>query len=272
VSATLERLSRTGALPALPQAAAAALGVARDPEASAETLCRIIRTDVGLSARVLRAANSVAYARRTPATTLEEAVVTVGLRKSCDILVAASVRRLYGTASRHAETLWNHALAVGIAAEELATVTRRVEPSTSFLPALFHDVGRIAFLLTDREAFEVIRGLAETAGGDRRGLEQEWFGFDHAAAGSVLTETWGLAPEQCDAIRWHHEPSRAGLGRDLALLLHAADALAYAIGFGTGAEPPARFEAAELGLSPEDEAACRERVREAFTRHQAMLA
>ena len=61
---TLTRLSRTGELPALPAAATAALALARSTEAGVDELCRVIRGDVGLSARILRVANSAAYARR----------------------------------------------------------------------------------------------------------------------------------------------------------------------------------------------------------------
>src|SRR5512147_1418997 len=83
VRSTLARLSQTGALPALPAAASAALGMARDPEADVDKLCRVIQTDVGLSARVLKVANSAALGRRNPARRLQEAIITVGLRKTC---------------------------------------------------------------------------------------------------------------------------------------------------------------------------------------------
>lgn len=271
VSETLSRLSRTGALPALPQAAIAALALARDPTADAERLCRLIQTDVGLSARVLRVANSVAYARRKSTTTLSAAVVTIGLRKTCDILVAASARRLYGAASRQAECLWNHALAVAIACEELARLTRTVDPGAAFLPGLFHDVGRIAFLLADRPSFEVIEGLADAADTPRPALETEWYGFDHAQAGGVLAEEWGLAQEQCDGIRWHHEPSQARLGRDIATLINAADALVYRLEPPDARPAPTGIGLAALGLSPEDEAECAARVQEAFVEQQSIL-
>src|SRR6185436_16101429 len=110
VRSTLTRLSRTGELPALPAAATAALAVARDPDAGVESLSQVIRSDVGLSARILRAANSAAYARRVPARTLAEAVLTLGLRRTCDLLVVAGVLQFFHRVPRCAERLWNHAL------------------------------------------------------------------------------------------------------------------------------------------------------------------
>lgn len=271
VRSTLARLSQTGALPSLPAAASAALALARDPEADVDKLCRVIQTDVGLSARVLRVANSAALGRRNPARKLQEAVITVGLRKTCDIMVAACAKRLYEGATARAEELWNHSLAVAVAAEELARTTRRVEVGSAFLPGLFHDVGRVAFLLADETAAEVIESLAADGDDTKSFLEREWYGFDHAEAGAILAEDWGLALELCDAIRWHHDPSEAGAARELATILNAADAVAYKLGAGATLEPPTGVTTAHLDLSPEDETALLERVQTAWDAQRDLL-
>lgn len=271
VRSTLARLSQTGALPTLPAAASAALAMARDPEADVDKLCRIIQTDVGLTARVLRVANSAALGRRNPARRVQEAIITVGLRKTCDIMVAACARRLYEGASVGAEALWNHSLAVGVAAEELARVTGTVEAGCAFLPGLFHDVGRVAFFIADPAAAEVIDNLGASGAGERSYLEREWYGFDHAEAGAILAEDWGLALELCDAIRWHHAPREAGAACDLAAVLNAADSLAYTIGCGTDVEPPSSVGIAHLGLRPDDEVAVAERVQEVWSEQRDLL-
>jgi len=271
VRSTLAGLSQTGALPALPAAASAALGMARDPEADVDKLCRVIQTDIGLSARVLKVANSAALGRRNPARKLQEAIITVGLRKTCDIMVAACAKRLYEGASTRAEELWNHSLAVAVAAEQLARTTRRIEVGSAFLPGLFHDVGRVAFLLADETAAEVIEGLVANGEEDKSYLEREWYGFDHSEAGAILAEDWGLALELCDAIRWHHQPSEAGAAQELAMILNAADYLAYRIGCGSSEEPPASVSIAHLGLSADDEAALVERVRVAWEEQRDLL-
>jgi len=271
VRSTLARLSQTGALPSLPAAASAALGMARDPETDVDKLCRVIQTDMGLSARVLRVANSAALGRRNPARKLQEAIITVGLRKTCDIMVAACAKRLYECASSRAEELWNHSLAVGVAAEELARLTRKVELGCAFLPGLFHDVGRVAFFLADATAAEVIEGLVVDGEGARSYFEREWYGFDHAEAGAILAEDWGLALELCDAIRWHHDPAEAGAARELATILNAADSLAYDIGCGSSLKPPPGLTTSHLGLSPEDEAALVERIRTAWQEQRDLL-
>lgn len=268
VRGTLTRLSRTGELPALPPAATAALAIARDPNAGVEGLCQVIRSDVGLSARILRVANSAAYARRIAARTLSEAVLTLGLRKTCDLLVAAGARQLFRQVPGHAERLWNHALVTALLCEEIARETRATEPHFAFLPGLFHDVGRIAFLLAADDAFHAVADRT----GSTADAERAWYGFDHAEAGAILVEDWGLAADQVDAIRWHHQPAQAERGRLLAAALNVADAEAFAMGFGGGTGAPAGTAGAGvLGLGAEATGRAVSRASAAFSAHHDFL-
>jgi putative nucleotidyltransferase with HDIG domain len=271
VRATLTRLSRTGRLPVLPGVATAALAIARDPDSEVDDLTNVIQSDVGITARLVRVANSAGYGRQRRAQSIHEAVITVGLRQACSILVAVCARQLYAAPGPYTEVLWNHSLAVALAAEELARVTRRVKVDAVFLTGLFHDVGRIAFHLADAPSFLVIQGLVEAGDGSSTTLEREWYQFDHAQVSAMLSEDWGLGLDQCDAIRWHHDPTRAETGRDIASVLNAADSLAYTIGYGTYPEPPSDVSIKPLGLSADDEAACADRVRQAFEMQKLLI-
>jgi len=272
---TLARLSITGELPTLPAAATAALSLARDPDAGIDDLAGLIRTDVSLAARILRVANSAGYGRRSAASTLVEAIGTIGVRKTCDLLVVACTRDLFRGPDPVVRGLWDHALVTAIAAEELARVTRQVDHASAFLPGLFHDVGRLAFFVADPVAGHLIRDLAAAGEGEKCRLESEWFGFMHCDASGMLAADWGLDEAQADGIRWHHEPQRAGLGKALASLLHAADRMAQSLGYGTDArlteitlgDPEPVF----AGLTPEDEARWAVRVREAYIEQTALL-
>lgn len=271
VQETFTRLARTGALPALPEGATTALALARDPDADLKRLAAIIERDVGLAARILRLANSFAQGRREPARTLHAAVVTIGMRQTCDVLVAACAKQFFGSAGRTGERLWKHALAVAVATQELARRARGVDAGAVFVPALFHDVGRIALLIADRHSFELVQRLAQEGRDEPHVLEREWYGFDHAEAGSILATEWALAAEQCSAIRWHHDPAQAERGQELAALINAGDALAYALGLGAADEPPPSVAQARTALAAKDETACRERVAELFAQHYDLL-
>ncbi len=268
VRRTLTQLSRTGELPALPGAATAALRIARDPDAELDALCRAIQTDVGIAARVLRMANAPLYGRRTACRTLREATVTLGLRTIADVLMAASVRALYTGRHPLAPRLWEHALATALACEEVAAMTGAAPRGTVFLPGLFHDVGRIAFLVADPAPLEVVGGLVALGHGTWSELEAEWYGFDHATAGATLAEDWGLALDTCEAIRCHHRPAEAGAARTLAAVIALADAVAHRLDPG-GTGPPPPVPESDLAL---DVDACVARTREAFAMHRSAFA
>jgi HD-like signal output (HDOD) protein len=272
VRATLSRLSWTGELPSLPGAVSAALAVARDPEASVDRLCRAIQTDVGIAARVVRVANSVVYGRRTQCKTLRDAVTTVGLGTMRDILSAAALRALCDRPDAEASRLWNHALAVGLAAEELAAMLGGVRRGEAFLPGLFHDLGHVVFFLTDPEAYGEIQHLEETSAGGRLDLELAWYGFDHAEAGAAMASEWGLPADICAALRWHHAPETASVGQRLAEVVCGADRIATLIGLGSRPGVVAESDPLAALMPPDDVAACAERVREAFTTERALFA
>jgi putative nucleotidyltransferase with HDIG domain len=271
VRRTLVRLSKTGELPTLPGAVSFALGLARDPNADVERLCRAIGADVGIAARALRVANSAIYARRTRCRTLKEVVTVVGLRGIQDILCAAALRSLFDLRDPVARRLWDHALAVSLAAEELGQRLGGVQPGEAFLPGLFHDLGRIVFLLAEPEAYAEISRLETERTTERVELERGWYGFDHADAGATIAADWGLPTVLCDAVRAHHAPGEGAADGRLAKLIALADDLAYAIGLGaTDAQgyPAARLVAA---LSAEDIAASGERVRTAFEAERSLF-
>jgi HD-like signal output (HDOD) protein len=276
VRRTLARLSITGELPTLPAAATAALSLARDPDTGIDDLAGLIRVDVSLAARILRVANSAGYGRRSRAKTLIEAIGTIGVRKTCDLLVVACTRDLFKGPDPVVRPLWDHAFVTAIAAEELARVTPGVDAASAFLPGLFHDVGRLAFLVADPVAGHLIRDLAAAGEGETCDLEAQWFGFVHADVSAILAADWGLDEAQADGIRWHHEPERAGSGKALAAVLHGADRMARSLGYGTDArlteitlgDP----EPVLAGLAPDDEERCAVRVREAYAEQSALLA
>lgn len=273
VKRTLSRLSRTGALPTIGAAATAALALARDPDAELGKLCQVIRGDVGLTARVLRMANSAALGRRAAASDVDAAVMALGMRKTCDILVGVCARQMYATPDPRSETLWSHAVMVAVAAQELAAVTRRTDAGLAFLTGLFHDVGRFALLLADPHAVEIVAAVVESGLEAEVDVERQWYGFDHTECGAILVEEWGLTPEQVDAVRSHHRlVDEDDRGAGLAVVVRAANVLAHRL--TVDAESGAPDDAASnpvLGLSPADEAVCVERIRAALAEYQELL-
>jgi HD-like signal output (HDOD) protein len=220
------RIAETCDLPPLPAVAARAMTLARDPDASAADLARLVGTDTALAARVLKISRSVTYLRQQPPRTLQEAVVVVGFQALRKILVAASARSTHRGDDPIATRLWEHALATALAADELAAAAREPRGGDAFIAGLLHDVGRLVFHLSDPAAYARLALGAEE-------LESEIFGVTHAAVGGCLAEKWGLDAEVVDAVMLHHAGDAGGLAARVGL----ADRIAHRIGYGSMPAP-----------------------------------
>ena len=209
-------------LPPLSLVAKRAMALTREADTTVPDLARVVGSDAALAARVLRIAGSTPYLRHTPPRTLQEAIQTVGFRRVDQILVAAAARALFPAKDPVAETLWAHALATALGADELRPPG---EPrgGPSFLTGLFHDIGRLVFHLADPGAYA---GL----GDDDEAAERRHYGATHAIIGAYLVDVWGLGDWFFDVIIEHHMRPAYGRGACLA----QADWIAHEIGCGAG--------------------------------------
>src|SRR5690349_2631722 len=150
------RVSESCDLPPLPAVAVRAIALARDPNVGTDQLVRVVSTDAALAARVVSIARSVRYMRREPPRTLDGAIQTVGFQALRRILIAASARAAYRADDAVAQTLWEHALATALAADELARVAGEPRGGNSFIAGLMHDIGKLVLHLSDSRNFAAL--------------------------------------------------------------------------------------------------------------------
>jgi HD-like signal output (HDOD) protein len=223
--ALFERVAVRCDLPPLPAVAARAIALARDPDARTDDLARVVATDGTLAVQVLRIARSARYLRRQPPRTLPEAIATVGLDGLRRVLVAASVRQAYRVVDDVGRTLWTHALATALAADELGRLSGEPRGGDAFIAGLLHDVGRLIFHLADPGGYARL-GHADPA------AEEAHFGVTHAGVGGCLAERWGLDDAVVEAVLFHHEPIASRPASRIA----EADRVAHELGFGSVGE------------------------------------
>jgi putative nucleotidyltransferase with HDIG domain len=120
-------------------------------------------------------------------------------------LEAATYRffeRAPGTGSARGE-LHEHAVAVAVVAAAAAEQVG-AHGDSPHLGALLHDIGRLVLPIAfGAEACDEISALAPDTRA-RAVLERDRFGIDHAYAGALLAERWGVSADVVAAIAWHH--------------------------------------------------------------------
>ena len=213
--------------------------LAEAPWATLDHLAAVILRDPGLAARLLRAANSPWYGVANRVETVSRAVMVLGLTEVRKLVTAASAIEAFSRLSSHVtnmNTFWRHAVYTALVAQALARHQHVLHPERLFVAGLLHDLGT---LLVNHRYPETAAALIVDARGDEQALyrlEDENFGFDHALLGALMLEHWALPSASAGALRWHHEPAKAGDARLEATLVHAADALANASGTGRYSE------------------------------------
>ncbi|MBD9537038.1 MAG: HDOD domain-containing protein [Stenotrophomonas sp.] len=194
-------------LPSPPAIAVRLIELAQDPETDIATAADVIALDMGLSARMMRIANSPLYASRRRIENLGQALTMLGLNATLQLALGFSLSRALEDDARNAqlhEAVWRRGIlsALGARYLGLAIGVRRLEEL--MLAGLLQDIGILALLQVRADSYPAI--LADATSNDSL-LDHERALFDctHADIGSRLVEMWGLPHYLTHAIA-HSEP------------------------------------------------------------------
>ncbi|MCS7160949.1 MAG: HDOD domain-containing protein [Gemmatales bacterium] len=226
-----QELCRLEELPMLPTWAVEALELANQPDSSLRDLARLIQRDLVLSAGILKLANSSLYCSGREVTSVEQAVVRLGVLRCRHAILAVGMRTLWHEGTRRLNPrwtpyLWYHALLVGHLASRLAQRLRLPFQGEELVAGLAHDLGRLVFALHNAPTPRAQRGdwFLETA--DTLSAERQQLGADHTQIGAWFAQINRLPAFLADVAEFHHAPDRAGQHQELVGLIAAAEDLA----------------------------------------------
>lgn len=217
-------------LPMLPVAATKAVTMARAPDCSLPKLAAVIETDPALAASVLKLANSALYRPARPLTSLELAIVRLGLRECCNLILTAGMRGLFlrtqPRLKRTCDTLWHHSFLTACLCRRLNTAFALGFQGEEFSGGLFHDLGRLLFALGLPDRFPTVDPLDFREGPEVLARERNQLGVDHGFAGAWFAAVNQLPPALSDISEFHHCPAKAVKHQALVALVATGDDMA----------------------------------------------
>jgi len=135
-----------------------------------------------------------------------------------------------GPRSSFERDLWEHSVAVGLAAREIMLMLRLRGLEEGFLCGLLHDLGKLMLLRHDASSYKELLNTS-----DEHELlrgETAVYGYTHSQVGALAAKRWNLPDEISHAIYYHHSPGQAEHGVLMARVVDVADSIAYHAGFG----------------------------------------
>ncbi|MEQ1932904.1 MAG: HDOD domain-containing protein [Fimbriimonadaceae bacterium] len=252
-----EIVSKTKDLPTIPAAALAVMRESESATCSAASIAKHIMQDQGLSARILRLANSAFYGLNRQVTTPQDAVVILGIRTVRNLaMVAASYPWMSKPIKGYVlgpKEMWAHGLGVAVGAQMIATRTKKACPDLTFISGLLHDLGKVALAIWLEARSQTMLKLAVQENLTFDEVERKILGFDHCDVGGYLAEQWNLPSSLGRAMRYHHNPLAMETPDHSVECIHIGDYMAMAVGLGIGVDGlryELQYECLEsLGLS-----------------------
>lgn len=152
-------------LPSMPAVAAKCMELLRKPDFSLQRAAGLIEADPILAAQLIRLSNSAAYASREPSRNIQTAVSKLGSQRLRIALVEASTRPLFeskdASIQKATRGLWEHSLAVGLLARDVAVLVGGCDAEEAYLAGLLHDIGKpvLATMMLEAENMMAMRSV-----------------------------------------------------------------------------------------------------------------
>ncbi|HEV2610636.1 MAG TPA: HDOD domain-containing protein [Noviherbaspirillum sp.] len=160
----LQKISAESDLPSLGSSISRVVEMASSGDEAVRNLAHFILSDVALTQKILRIANTVVYhaATGTPVTTVSRAIFLLGFDtvKTC-ALAMLLVDGMSGKHGRSVRIELCHALTASILGRELARRSHFKDAEEAAIAALFKNIGRLLVASHDHDSYSEIAALTE---------------------------------------------------------------------------------------------------------------
>jgi HD-like signal output (HDOD) protein len=231
--------------------------VLEDDAASADRIAKVVSTDVGLSAKLLKLVNSPLYGFPQTIDSISRAVALVGGKELSTLALGISAINYFQDIPPELvdmRTFWRHSITCGIFARMLAGTQSGLSAERFFIGGLLHDVGRL--ILFKKLPYASTEAMLFARENCLPLVEAEMAVMElcHTDISKPLLEAWKFPESLAVMINYHHNPMEYPNPLEPAIV-HLADNLTNAVEIAQGGMyvmPGLDEEAWELlGIDPE---------------------
>ncbi len=221
-------------LPTIPPVMRKLLVVIENPSVSLTKICEFISNDPILTSKVLKMVNSPIYGFPGRISSVNQALILLGLNVVKGMLFGVSV---FDAMRKAMIGLWEHSVGVAIVSRVIAKKLDLNDVEEVSVGGLLHDIGKVILSLKYTEDYSQALKISETDNIWIGQAEKKIFGINHSSAGAWISEKWHFPKSLIDIIKNHHNPYNADFAPLPTAIVHVADILVRAKGIGFAGDP-----------------------------------
>jgi putative nucleotidyltransferase with HDIG domain len=199
-------------LPSLSPTISKILQIANDINTSPRELVTVIKLDPVLTAKVLKMVNSAYFSLPQEVTSLERAIIMLGLNTIKNLALSSAVlgrfHKNIKTSFFDLDAYWKHSLAVAVVSK-IAAIKLKIPKNYReefFIAGLLHDIGKLILLSFYSDEFAFILNKVNETQLPLIMIENRELQFTHPEIGEKIAQKWKLSKNLTSAIAYHHAP------------------------------------------------------------------
>ena len=227
------KVENINTLPTVPGVLKRLSVVIEKPRITLVEISSFISNDPALTTKVLKMINSAIYGFPGRIASVSHATMLLGLNVIKGLLLGVSVFELM---QKTMNGLYEHSLGCAIASRIIAQKKGLKEPEEVSVAGLLHDIGKVILALEYPAEYQAAMNEAQEKSISIFDAENIQFNATHAIVGSWLAEKWRFPRNLIEVIECHHRPALAKNAPLETAIVHMADLLVRARGFGFAGE------------------------------------
>jgi len=189
----LQIITNIDQLPSIPVVVTKIINMVNDPEIDFRKVAEEISKDQAITTDILRVCNSAYFSKGKEITSIDRAIVTLGIKEVKDIVVLTTAKQVLNKPvvgyDLEKGDLWKHNLVVAMLAKKIATdKKKRALADVVFTGGIIHDVGKTILALFVANTFKEILALTQEKQIAFNAAEREIMGFDHQEIGEKVLD------------------------------------------------------------------------------------
>ncbi len=206
-SEVMEQIESNAELKGMSPAVTQVLKLTGNSRCSIEQVARAISTDHGMALKILKLANSAVYTRGEPVDSVQMAVMRIGLDQIRQTVLNIAVVEQFSSSSVGGIDIgqfWEHAIATGFIASELAYSRQEKDIDSAFTMGLLHDIGRVFFADQFGEIYQQVLETAEKLQLPVEQVEARMLLYTHADVMDRILHGWKFPKQLINPVVFHH--------------------------------------------------------------------